>query len=259
MTSVVQYLDKPLAVSIHCVIDLEPALYFLIPRYGIVVTGVHTFPSAFAQRAANLNLVDAMRTIVSTKSHQRHSADGDLTNPLLRRRSVTESIESDRGSDELYALSMYEPILPHTTFVELRLYSLEQEFPIAALDDTTNIGLIRMSSHKDKTKITRRSISSSLVDPKGVQYATLELLSPFFPEADPEHPRAQTFRTWHSRRRVVLATCSATAFIIFALNLTTLIVFETRWRSLNGIGTLFSGNCTRAQQLDSGLHVVIKF
>lgn len=62
----------------------------------------------------------------------------------------------------------------------------------------------------------------------GARFATLRLLRPWFPEADPEHERAQTFRAWHSKRDVVMHTCSVASVVIFLLNLSCTIVIKAK-------------------------------
>lgn len=89
------------------------------------------------------------------------------------------------------------------------------------------------------------------------RFASTKLLSPWFPEADPQHDRAQTFRTLRSRRDVVLLTCSTVAVITFLINLTCTIVFRSKWRTKGEITAFHTGSCSTIQKLDTGLHVVI--
>ncbi len=85
------------------------------------------------------------------------------------------------------------------------------------------------------------------------RFASLRLLSVWFPQIDPTHSRAQTFRIWHSRRDVVLFTCSIVATIVLIINFVTTLVFKYKWAG----DILFSGNCATASRLSSVLHVAI--
>ena len=89
------------------------------------------------------------------------------------------------------------------------------------------------------------------------RFATLRLLRPWFPEADPEHERAQTFRTWHSRRDVLLQTCSVTSVVIFLINLSCTVIFKVKWGTDSDINTLYQGDCSEAERISTGLHVII--
>lgn len=89
------------------------------------------------------------------------------------------------------------------------------------------------------------------------RFATLRLLRPWFPESDPQHERAQTFRTWHSRRDVMLLTCSLTAVVIFLINFSSTIVLKMKWGSASDINDIFKGDCSRTEQISTGLHLVI--
>ena len=71
------------------------------------------------------------------------------------------------------------------------------------------------------------------------------------------HKRAQTFRTWHSKRSVVLATSCVVAAAIFLINLTATIVFGVKYGSRDDLGTLYTGDCSTSQRISLGLHLVI--
>lgn len=89
------------------------------------------------------------------------------------------------------------------------------------------------------------------------RFASLKLLAPWFPESDPQHERAHTFRTWHSRRDIVLLTCSSTAVVIFLINLTSTAVLKAKWGSDDDINDIFKGDCSRTQQISTAIHLVI--
>lgn len=85
------------------------------------------------------------------------------------------------------------------------------------------------------------------------RFASLHLIAPFYPEADPDHIRAQTFRTWHSRRNIVLYTCSLIAVFVFVLNLVTLLLVRRYFTD----GRVFYGNCTTSSRISTLIHIVI--
>ena len=89
------------------------------------------------------------------------------------------------------------------------------------------------------------------------RFASLKLLRPWFPESDPNHKRAQTFRTWRSRRNTVFLTYSVTAVLIFLINLTGTAVLRRKWGSNDDINDIFQGDCSRTEKISAGLHVII--
>ena len=88
----------------------------------------------------------------------------------------------------------------------------------------------------------------------GPRFATLEHLGPWFPEAN---PKAQTWRTWRSKRQTVLRACSAVAFSVLLTNIAATVYFKLRWNSIGGLGTIYRGDCSQSHRLNSGLHIII--
>ncbi|CAO1603804.1 hypothetical protein XANCAGTX0491_007383 [Xanthoria calcicola] len=91
----------------------------------------------------------------------------------------------------------------------------------------------------------------------GPRFATLEYLAPWFPEADPTHPKAQTWRTWRSKREIVLRGCSIVAVVVLVINLAATVYLKVKWKTTGDLGTIYRGKCSKAQQLSSRLHIVI--
>ena len=89
------------------------------------------------------------------------------------------------------------------------------------------------------------------------RYATLASLRSWFPQSDPTHPQAHTFRTWRSRRDIFLSTCSMVAAIVCLFNIVGTIILGTKWGSQNGIGTIYQGSCTRTRSISLWLHLLI--
>ena len=93
-------------------------------------------------------------------------------------------------------------------------------------------------------------------EPDNFRYATRKQLSLWFPGADPDREVAQTFRTWSSKRSVVLTTCSIVSAIVFITNIIGTIIFKTKYAGDGDLGTLYRGDCTIFSRLDLGLHLV---
>ena len=91
----------------------------------------------------------------------------------------------------------------------------------------------------------------------GPRFASLELLGPFFPQADPAHPKAQTWRTWRSMRQTVLYGCSILASLVLLANVGATVCFKIKWRTTGGLGTIFRGDCSQSHRLNSNLHIII--
>ena len=101
------------------------------------------------------------------------------------------------------------------------------------------------ATHSDEAQHSREPDEEHLPD---VRYATLQLLSPWFPESDPEHERAQTFRIWYSRRHVVLWTCSGTAVAIFLVNFICTVYFHVKWGEESDVNAIYQGFRSRTNR-----------
>jgi hypothetical protein len=84
------------------------------------------------------------------------------------------------------------------------------------------------------------------------RFASADLISPFIPDVDPKHPRAQKL---FSRRDVVLKTASIIAIAVGLTNLIGTILLTAKFR----IGDIFRGDCQEASKLNSAIHVLINF
>ena len=91
----------------------------------------------------------------------------------------------------------------------------------------------------------------------GRRFASVEFLGPWFPEANPAHPEAQTWRVWRSKRSTVLSACSLVAALVMLINFTTTVYLKSRWKTIGDIGTIYRGDCSQAHRLSSRLHIVI--
>ena len=103
---------------------------------------------------------------------------------------------------------------------------------------------VRSSSPRDK----------SLRD---ISYARKEVLCPWFPEADPQDKKAKTWRTWHSRRGVLLTFAAASSTAVLLINAAFAIQVRISYQSVDGTVVLYRGDCTTVKRLDALLHVFI--
>lgn len=76
------------------------------------------------------------------------------------------------------------------------------------------------------------------------RFATLQHLSSWFPEYDPANPKAQSKRTFLSKRQAVLRFCSVIAAIVFAFNLRATVAFKLKWKTIVDLGTIYHEYCT---------------
>jgi hypothetical protein len=90
-----------------------------------------------------------------------------------------------------------------------------------------------------------------------VRFASKKFLSPWFPEVDPSNLRAETWRTWHSRREVLLTACCIISGTVLILNVAVIIAFRMRWKPDEDLGRIFKGDCKVSQRLSLSLHLVI--
>ena len=89
-------------------------------------------------------------------------------------------------------------------------------------------------------------------------YGSLELLRPWFPNIDPDHQQAKTWRTWHSRREILLGTWLGIAVAVLLLNFIFLIVVWVKFPiSQDRILTLYTGSCSSVKTADTLLHILI--
>ena len=143
---------------------------------------------------------------------------------------------SDRSSDSS-PLRLRKPL------------SMKEEGPLESHRDLGALGIhLQEAEHL---------IGTGEKDISKVRFATLSLLRPWFPECDPDHERAKTFRTWHSRRDVVMLTCSVTAVAIFLINFICTVYFKAKWGQEDDINAIYQGDCSQTSKINTGLHAVI--
>ena len=123
-----------------------------------------------------------------------------------------------------------------------------------------NVSGVKMTLHEQSVPLLEPDAPQSEKDPKiddSLRFANKEHLAPFFPKADPNHPRAHTFRSWRTKRKVVLYGCSMIGAIVLVLNVAATIYCKKKWTTIGHLGTIYRGDCKKSHRLSLLLHVVI--
>ena len=92
---------------------------------------------------------------------------------------------------------------------------------------------------------------------KSARFATLKNFSPWFPSVDPQNEQAKSFRTWRSRRDILLKTICIIAGIVLAINFLATVIMRAKWGIEQDINTLSTGSCSKMSNINTGVHVVI--
>jgi hypothetical protein len=112
----------------------------------------------------------------------------------------------------------------------------------------------------DATHSSDSAHDMNTVDPMDITYGSIKLLSPWFPQIDPENDRAKTFSAWKSRRGVVLWTAFSTTFLVFALNV---VLTALSWTLLSNdspdayLRNLYTGECKFVKVASVMAHLII--
>lgn len=97
------------------------------------------------------------------------------------------------------------------------------------------------------------SSEHSLDVQKGPRYASRRLFAPWFPEFDPAHRRAKTFKAWWTRRKTVLLNaCIVATLVLLANSIGTIVMFQR-----HGDLRVFKGHCLTSSHINLGAHMVI--
>jgi hypothetical protein len=84
-------------------------------------------------------------------------------------------------------------------------------------------------------------------------FASRELLSPFIPKSDQEHPLARTFGVWHAKLSILLLQACIISSLVLILNIVGTILMNVN----SGNSEIFHGDCGTSAKISSGLHVLI--
>jgi hypothetical protein len=112
----------------------------------------------------------------------------------------------------------------------------------------------------DATHSSKPVNVTDTVDPLDITYGSFKLLSPWFPQINPEDPRAKTFSGWRSRRRVVLWTAFSITSLVFALNV---VLTALSWTQLSNdtpdayLRNLYTGECKLVKDASIVAHLLI--
>ena len=95
------------------------------------------------------------------------------------------------------------------------------------------------------------------MDVQDVRYCRIALLSPWFPEVNPDHPRARTWNNWLSRQDVLLATATVSCLTVLVVNLIATALVQAKFKTAGIVLTLFEGSCSRVKTNDTIYHILI--
>ena len=84
-------------------------------------------------------------------------------------------------------------------------------------------------------------------------FASRELLSPFIPKCDQEHPLARTFGVWHAKLNILLLQACIISSLVLILNIVGTILMNVNSEN----SEIFHGDCGTSAKISSGLHVLI--
>ena len=90
-----------------------------------------------------------------------------------------------------------------------------------------------------------------------LRFGNIGLLAPWFPQVDPKHPMARTWRTWHSRRNVLLITASMISVSVFITNFIIAIIVSTRYKYSEAVVILREGDCQQIKRVSTIFHIAI--
>jgi hypothetical protein len=109
----------------------------------------------------------------------------------------------------------------------------------------------------DSSPNTLTSPRRASTNDKDVLYARVEFLSPWFPQVDPSHPRARTFRTWRSRQDVLLTTAALTSVSVLFVETVVTITLLSKYKPRGGVVSMYEGSCSWVKNIDIGAHLLV--
>lgn len=89
------------------------------------------------------------------------------------------------------------------------------------------------------------------------RYASRESISRFIPDCDPNSKRARTCRVVMSRRKVMLATQTTLALVVFLANIACTAWALVSHPASGVIGSLSVGRCSRIRDVNIGIHLLL--
>ena len=138
-------------------------------------------------------------------SHDIDSTEGDPPNPMSppfdEISSDVERIHTSPGKSLFLITRMFHSpryILTANAAVKSRIQKSRSVFK-----DRSALSRVTKSTQEQSAPLLWEHLeptSDVPITEVGPKFASLDILGPFFPEADPAHPKAQTWRTWRSER-----------------------------------------------------------
>lgn len=90
------------------------------------------------------------------------------------------------------------------------------------------------------------------------KYGSVKLLEPWFPKINPEHSRAKTWRTWKTRREVVLWGCFIAVSFVCLINFSVATWAWVRFGTTSDdVVELYQEDCAIVKRSDVLAHIVI--
>jgi hypothetical protein len=94
------------------------------------------------------------------------------------------------------------------------------------------------------------------------EFGRVKLFAPWFPQVDPDYNKSSgtwSWRTWHSKRHVLLWTAFTGATAVLLINVVLLSVLSKKYgmSSTRGLVSFYQGDCSRIKMLGTGFHVGI--
>lgn len=89
------------------------------------------------------------------------------------------------------------------------------------------------------------------------RFATIERFKPWFPQCDPNHPRASTWSVRLSKQTTALSihVVVSAAVLLFNVVVTAIALSKYGWNT--GVGVAYEGDCEQSNRYNTGLHLVI--
>ena len=187
--------------------------------------------------------------------------EGDPLTPITPLLNET-SLNLHHSHSNLWGSSLHIPCrshYPHSfhTANPIKAWILKSRSVFKRRAVPTNAAEI---THEQTTHLIWEDIEATSDVPTiedGPRFASLEYLGPWFPGANPIHPKPQTWRTWRSKRQMVLICCSIVATLILFINVAATVYFKIKWKTVGDLGTIYRGDCSQSHRLSSSLHIII--
>ncbi|KAG2413845.1 hypothetical protein HFD88_003034 [Aspergillus terreus] len=94
-------------------------------------------------------------------------------------------------------------------------------------------------------------------NPPETRFASISLLRSWIPAIDPKNQKTHTLASLFSRRHIALGLQLSLTVVVLAINIFTTVWATVRYDIKGDTGTVFQGNCSKANQLNASFHFAI--